>query len=100
MSEIQKLHQLIAEALEEIRNIKNILNGTEKEPETQNKLVNIQHICNDLGISRSQFDKKFKSQMPFLFQLKSNGKMYARLSDYEDWKQRLVKKFQTIKENL
>lgn len=103
MTDIKKLHQLIAEALEEIRTMKEILQGNQPQADNHAKLVDVQYICNDLGISYSHFQKQFMRQMVssgVLFQLKSNGKYYARIKDYDGWKEDMVKRFQTLKTQL
>ena len=100
MSEIQTLHQLITEALAEIRLMKEILEGKNDPEKGFKKLVDTDYIIKDLGISRASFEKKVKPKMPFLFKLKSNGKLYAKLNEYDEWKESLVKSFQTIRKEL
>lgn len=101
MSEIQKLHELITTALAEIQEIKKIIDAQKMDKSA--KLVDTKYICNDLGISYSHFEKSFLRKMVnqgVLFQMQSNGKYYARLTDYNDFKERLVTQFQTLRKQL
>lgn len=92
MEDIKKLNQLVAEALTEIKEMRDILQSRHIEG---SKLVDIKFIYSDLGISYNYFHKTLLRPLieeGILFQIKQNGKYYARLSDFNDWKHRFILK--------
>ena len=92
MEETKKLHELIAEALAEIREMRDILQSRQVQ---SSKLVDIRYIYTDLGISYDYFYRTLLRDMikdGVLFQIKENGKYYARLSDFNTWKERFILK--------